>query len=190
MQRILSKNTVQTSLSLQKASEYLLAPTLRVPWATRTPQLSLSTPQTLSDPNARISPSLIQHTLNHLERSVQISDPCVPDQLNQNLWGWTLSSQWFLLHSSLGTTETPTHARVPDDPSAPRGPKPSRRRGRCRPARGGLGTAPLPSREPEPGARPSRRVPASSLPCPHPKPFSSLLQIAAKEAEGTGGGNG
>lgn len=37
---------------------------------------------------------------------------------------------------------------------------------------------------------PLSREPSPSVPSPHPKPFSSLLHIAAKEAEGAGGGNG
>lgn len=76
--------------------------------------------------------------------------------------------------------ETRTNA-LPGDPHPPEGngtAGPGRAQGRPTAPRGARARRPLP------------RGPESSVPPPHPAPGSSLLQIAAEEAQGTRAGNG
>lgn len=137
--------------------------------------------------------SLIRRTINKLRRLCSKFRFLSPDQVqfNQCLQGWDLSSpSGFLFTKVWKLLETPTHTRpklpqLPPPPTNPTHPPVGHVTAQlC----SDLRATPLHSREPT--RRPLLRVPSSSLPSPYPKPFSSLLQIAAKEAEGPRGGNG
>lgn len=97
-----------------------------------------------------------------------------------------------VLALKFGNYQRPLHTLTPTPHQLPPLPKDQTPPtcGKCyRPAPQKSQDDPTPFRGPEPDAR-SSQVPSSSFPSQHPKPSSSLFQIAAKEAEGAGGGNG
>ena len=109
---------------------------------------------------------------------VQNSDSWAPGQLHRGLWGWHLSGpKGSSSLESENSQRSPPHTQ-PKLPTTPTTAKCSRGR-----------KGPLRSRTP-PGARAPVPGAPGPQPRPHPEPFSSLLHVAAKEAEGAGGGNG